>query len=216
MTAVPDVVGVDTEWGLLKAVTTISPKFFMLTESINASPRRFYGTDDQPTAAALTEQHVGVVAALTAAGVRVVELEPTQGLPFQFNVRDAGVIIGSRLILGCMARAVWKAEPTALAVGLGMDDVCSLDRLDQGYLEGGDIAVTPNEIFVGLGERTDERGYTSLRRLMESTHRVTGIQLADGVLHIYERISMFANGDQRDHEGRRWGSLHDSSARTNV
>lgn len=39
-------------------------------------------------------------------------------------------------------------------------------------------------MFVGLGERTDESGYASLRDLLSGTRKVTPIRLAAGVLHL--------------------------------
>lgn len=177
----PRILCVEAEWDRLTAVVMVRPEHFVLTEPINSTQRRFYGTEDRPSVSLLVDQHASVVRALTAAGVQVVDVEPTSDLPFQFNVRDAAVVIGSRLILGRMARAVRTPEPAVFRAAL---DAESAVAVPAGQLEGGDIAVTPDEVFVGLGERTDESGYASLRDLLSGTRKVTPIRLAAGVLHL--------------------------------
>ncbi|MGH4000876.1 MAG: dimethylarginine dimethylaminohydrolase family protein [Pseudonocardiaceae bacterium] len=167
----------------------VRPEFFVLAEPINSTQRRFYGTKDQPSASLLVDQHTSVVRVLTAAGVQVVEVEPTSDLPFQFNVRDTAVVIGPRLILGRMARAVRMLEPAAFGAALGSESVVTVAA---GHLEGGDIAVTPDEVFVGLGERTDESGYTSLRDLLSGIRKVTPIRLVAGVLHLDIAVNLLS------------------------
>jgi N-dimethylarginine dimethylaminohydrolase len=179
--AVPRVLHVEAEWDRLTVVAVVRPEYFVLAEPINSTQRRFYGTDDQPSASLLVNQHASVVRALIAAGVQVVDVEPTSALPFQFNVRDAAVAIGPQLILGRMAHAVRMAEPAVLGAALGAESVVTAPA---GQLEGGDITVTPDEVFVGLGERTDETGYATLRALLSGTRKVTPIRLAAGVLHL--------------------------------
>jgi len=181
--AVPRALGVEAEWDRLMKVAMVRPECFELTEPINSTQHRVYGTKDEPSASLLIEQHASVVRALDTAGVHVVDIKPTPGLPYQFNVRDAAMVIGSRLVLGRMARDERTSEPAALQAeaALGAQPVVTIAA---GQLEGGDITVTPDEVFVGLGERTDERGYAGLRDLLSGTRKVTPIRLAADVLHL--------------------------------
>jgi N-dimethylarginine dimethylaminohydrolase len=179
--AVPRVLCVEAEWDRLTVVAMVRPECFVQSEPINSTQRRFHGTEDHPCASLLVDQHASVVRELAAAGVRVVGIKPIPDLPYQFNVRDAAMVIGSRLVLGRMARAVRMSEPDVLEAALGAQSVVTIAA---GQLEGGDIAVTPDEVFVGLGERTDERGYAGLRDLLSGTRKVTPIRLATDVLHL--------------------------------
>ncbi len=181
MVAVPRALRVEAEWDRLTVVAVVRPECFVLAEPINSTQRRFYGTEGQPSVSVLVDQHANVVRVLTAAGVQVVDVEPTLDLPFQFNVRDAAVVIGSRLIFGRMARPVRRSEPAVLGSALVAESVVTVAA---GQLEGGDITVTPDEVFVGLGERTTESGCASLGDLLIGTHKVTPIRLAAGVLHL--------------------------------
>lgn len=179
--AASEVLHVDAEWDRLTAVAVVRPENYVKTEPINATLRRFAGTKGEPSASLLVDQHVNVVRALDAAGVQVREIKPTPELPYQFNVRDAAMVIGSRLVLGRMVRKEREDEPDVCKSEFCTQDVVNVPA---GYLEGGDIAVTPDEVFVGLGERTDERGYASLRDLLSGTRKVTPIRLARDVLHL--------------------------------
>ncbi len=167
-----------------------------MTEPINLTQRRFYGTADQPSTTALVAQHDRVLGLLAAQGIRVVAIAPASDLPFQFNVRDAAVVIGSQLVLSRMARVVRSREPDLLAVALGVQPALAIPA---GKLEGGDVVVTPSEVFVGLGERTDEAGYTSLGELLAGDRVVTPIRLTSSAVHLDVALNLL---------GLRLGVIH--------
>lgn len=186
-----DGVCVQAEWDQLVVVAVVRPEFFALTEPINLTQRRFYGTADQPSATALVAQHDRVLGVFAAQGIRVVEIAPASDLPLQFNVRDAAVVIGSQLVLSRMVRVVRSREPDLLAAALGVQPALALPV---GRLEGGDVMVTPSEVFVGLGERTDEAGYTSLSGLLAGDRTVTPIRLTDSTLHLDVALNLLGLG----------------------
>ena len=172
---------VEAEWDRLTCVAVVRPEFFVLTEPINLTQRRFYGTPGQPSAVALVAQHDRVIQVLAAQGIQVVEVAPASGLPFQFNIRDAAAVIGSRLVPMHMARPVRSQEPALVAAALAPAGGLAVSG---GTLEGGDLMLTPTEVFVGLGERTNEVGCESLRALLAPDRRVTPIRLTRGTLHL--------------------------------
>jgi N-dimethylarginine dimethylaminohydrolase len=173
--------GVEAEWDRLAVVAVVRPAFFALTEPINLTQRHFYGTADEPTKPALVTQHAKVTRLLTSQGIQVLDVAPTPGLPFQFNVRDAAAVIGPRFILLRMARAARVGEPAILGAAI---TVQKAHVVSAGTLEGGDLMVTPTEVFVGLSERTDPLGYESLRELLTGDRRITPIRLTKGTLHL--------------------------------
>jgi N-dimethylarginine dimethylaminohydrolase len=172
---------VDAEWDRLTRLAVVRPEFFVLTEPINLTQRRFYGTPGQPSTAAVVAQHDHVIQLLSVQGIHVVEVAPASGLPFQFNVRDAAAVIGSRLVLMHMARSVRSQEPALVAATLAPVGGVAVSG---GTLEGGDLMLTPTEVFVGLSERTNEAGCESLRALLAPDRRVTPIRLTPGTLHL--------------------------------
>jgi N-dimethylarginine dimethylaminohydrolase len=172
---------VEADWDRLTAVAVVRPEFFALTAPINLTQHRFYGTADQPSTASIIAQHERVVQVLANQGIHVVRVAPTSGLPLQFNVRDAAIVIGSRLVLARMARRERAGEPALVVAALAPTSAVAVSG---GTLEGGDLMLTPTEIFVGLGERTNEAGCKSLSALLAQGRRVTAIRLTKGTLHL--------------------------------
>lgn len=179
--------GVTAEWDRLARVAMIRPEFFEPTEPINLTQLRFYGTPRQPSVATLLEQHAKVMQVLSVQGIQVIEVEPHPGLPYQFNIRDAAVMIGPRMMLMRMARPIRYQEPTLVA-----DAFAATEKIatSDGTLEGGDLMLTPTEVFVGLSERSNNAGYASLHTLLGPDWRVTPIQLTHGTLHLDVAFNM--------------------------
>jgi N-dimethylarginine dimethylaminohydrolase len=189
---------VGAEWDRLTCVAMVRPEFFVPTEPINLTQRRFYGTPDQPSPVALVTQHNRVIQVLAAQRIQVVEIASASELPYQFNVRDAGTVIGSRLVLMHMARPIRAQEPALVASALASVDEVTVS---EGILEGGDLMLTPTEVFVGLGERSNEAGRESLR-LLARDRKVTAIRLTQGTLHLDVALNLL---------GPHLGVIHQSS-----
>jgi N-dimethylarginine dimethylaminohydrolase len=187
---------VDAEWDRLTVAAVTSPENFAVTEPINLTQRRYYGTEAQPLAATLTAEHGKVVALLRAQAVEVLDLAATAGLPYQFNVRDAAATIGSRLLLMRMRREIRAPEPALAASRLGLDGA---PEVAAGAVEGGDVIVGPTELLVGIGERTDEPGLAALRSLLRAGREVIPIRLAAGTLHLDVALNLL---------GPRLGLIH--------
>ncbi|MBC6466606.1 dimethylarginine dimethylaminohydrolase family protein [Actinomadura alba] len=170
-------VQVEAEWHRLTSVALVRPTHFRLTEPANETQRRFYGTDSAPKFDKLLAQHDAVRRALLAEGVEIVEIPALPDAPLQFNVRDVGAVIGSRFFLGRMGRRIRTPEPAWLATCLEV----AASAPESGVFEGGDVTVTPDRVFVGLGERTSLSGCASLT---PDSRQIVPIRLAPGVLHL--------------------------------
>jgi N-dimethylarginine dimethylaminohydrolase len=170
-------VRVEAEWHRMTSVALVRPTNFWVADPVNETQRHFYGSQSQPHPDRLLAQHDAVRHALLAEGIEVVDVPPPPDAPLAFNVRDAGAVIGSTLMLGRMGRSVRACEPAWLAADLGV--VASAP--DTGVFEGGDVNVTPDQVFVGIGERTDLKGCASLATM---TRQVVRIPLSPGVLHL--------------------------------
>jgi N-dimethylarginine dimethylaminohydrolase len=190
---------VDAEWDRLTVAAVISPENFVITEPINRTQRRYYGTEAQPLTAALTPQHAKVIALLQAYAVEVLELSAGPGLPYQFNIRDAGAVIGSRFVPMRMRREIRAPEPTLAASQLGLD---MARRITAGTVEGGDLMVRPTELLVGISERTDQQGVVGLRSLLRADRAIVPVRLAAGTLHLDVALNLL---------GPRLGLIHKPS-----
>ncbi len=172
---------VEEEWGLLRRVALVRPDFFKITKPVNTTQRNIYGTNQEPNSNYLCCQHDAVRDQLISRGVEVHDIPPDERFPMQFNVRDAGFIIGSKCVLGRMACEARYGEPNAVKGALGIEENLLIPT--SGTLEGGDVTVTRNEIFVGLSGRTDKLGIEGLQQVLPE-YRVSCIPLVNGALHL--------------------------------
>ncbi|MDH2424616.1 arginine deiminase family protein [Sphaerisporangium sp. TRM90804] len=179
-------VHVDAEWDRLTVAALARPTNFEPVEPVNATQRMFFATADAPRREKMLVQHDAVRAALVREGVEVVDIAPLEGAPLQFNVRDPAAVVGEELVLGRMGAAVRAGEPGHV----GRSVAAPAAPVTAGVVEGGDVMVTPDVVFVGLGERTDEAGYAGLC----FTRKVVAIPLAPGVLHLDVAMNLIGPG----------------------
>ncbi len=125
------------------------------------------GLSLHPLAAA--RQHRGVVAALTAAGVRCHWVPPTASLTDLVFTRDPVLMSPWGLIELRPAAAHRRAEPPYVAEAVARLGAPYLGRIEAGRIEGGDICLLREGLLlVGYsGDRTDEVGARALGALFE-------------------------------------------------
>lgn len=183
-------VSVSAEWHRLTSVVAISAENYEVTRPINRTQTHSYRGLRPPSPRLVTAQHAGVLDRLSHAGVRVVRIKPTPGLPYQFNVRDAGVVVHDQLIFARMTYGMRGPEPTLLS--REVQPTVRTASISRGRLEGGDVLVAGTEVYVGLGERTDREGYLAFRRLLPKSMKTTPIRLTAGTLHLDVALNMIS------------------------
>ncbi|MFI6907029.1 dimethylarginine dimethylaminohydrolase family protein [Nonomuraea sp. NPDC050394] len=118
---------------------------------------------EAPDPAIAAKQHAGLVAVLEEHDVTVRWADPV-GCAVQMYTRDMGFAIDDVFFLARPATPTRRREQSAL---LSLHSRMSKVRaLDAGFIEGGDVLVTPSEVLVGIGDSTDEEGVEALRRAM--------------------------------------------------
>ena len=203
-------VRVDAEWLALECVALVRPQFFTVVEPVNVTQERFYGTTEQPSTDVIVAQHDAIRLGLLAQGVRVVDVPPDRRFPLQFNVRDAAAVVGTRVVLGRMARSIRVGEPEMVEAHLPAGTQARAPQA--GLLEGGDIIVTPSEIVVGLSMRTDVAGVRALQDLIGPSRRVRPVELARDVLHLDVALALVGPGTGLIHRASVAGELGSLSA----
>ena len=136
-----------------------------------------------PDFGAFQAEHDGYVRALADAGVRVEAMAALDEFPDAVFVEDAALCIGDHAVVlrpGAPSRA---GEADAV-----VDDLTSrfatVARVEDGYVDGGDILVTGTEILVGLSVRTDTAGAAALAEAAAPSGLPTRVVTTPpGVLH---------------------------------
>jgi dimethylargininase len=129
-------------------------------------------------------EHRAYVGALEGGGVVVELLPPLLEFPDSVFVEDPAFVLPEGAILLRPGAPSRFAEPAALAPALRRH-FTHVDSVEDGFVDGGDILVLPEEILIGLSARTDERGAARFGELVRDLGRRRRIvQPPAGLLHL--------------------------------
>jgi dimethylargininase len=136
-----------------------------------------------PDAQGVMREHKAYEAALRELGVEVEVLPPLEAYPDSIFVEDPALVFGEAAILlnpGAPSRAGEVGE-IAAELDARFEQVLSLPK---GNVEGGDVLITPDEVLIGLSNRTNREGADALIELLGRIGRKGRIVTTPpGVLH---------------------------------
>lgn len=115
------------------------------------------------------QQHAEYCAALRAAGLELIELDPDDAHPDAPFVQDTAVVWGGLAVMARFGVPSREGEQDAVRRAIGaLHAHRRLAQIDPpGTLEGGDVLVVGSRLIVGLSARTNRAGFARLRELLE-------------------------------------------------
>jgi len=136
-------------------------------------------------------QHEVYEAALVGMGCRIERLPDTPEVPDSVFVEDTAVVLDDLAIV---------TRPGAESRRPEVDTVVPLLRqwrpvatiVAPGTLDGGDVLVTPGQIFVGLSSRTNEEGAKQLAAFAAPVGFATTCLRVNGCLHLKSAVTLAA------------------------
>jgi dimethylargininase len=129
-------------------------------------------------------EHRAYVVALEACGVAVEILPALLEHPDSVFVEDPAFVLSEGAILLRPGAPGRFAEPATLAPALHRH-FARVAEVDDGFVDGGDILVLPDEILIGLSARTDETGARRFSELAGDLGRRSRIvETPVGLLHL--------------------------------
>ena len=132
----------------------------------------------------ILSEHRAYVGALESAGVEVEVLPPLAEHPDSVFVEDPAFVLTEGAILLRPGAPSRFGEPAALAPALHRH-FAHVAAVDEGFVDGGDILVLPDEILVGLSTRTDGTGARRFCDLLRDFgHRARFLEPPPGLLHL--------------------------------
>jgi dimethylargininase len=149
---------------------------------------------EAPTYEGVLAEFEAYAAALAAAGLAVETLDPLEAYPDSVFVEDPAFVLPEGAILlkpGACSR-MGEAAELAPALERRFDRVLALD---EGFADGGDILVLPDEILIGLSARTDKLGakrFCELAAALGRTARI--VETPPGVLHLKTACALVGEG----------------------
>jgi dimethylargininase len=142
------------------------------------------GGQEDPSHEGVHAEHRAYVAALEAVGLAVETLPPLEDFPDSVFVEDPAFVLPEGAILlrpGARSRMGEEAElAPVLARRFGR-----VLEMDEGFADGGDILILPDEILIGLSGRTDRLGaerFVALARELGRAARI--VETPAGTLHL--------------------------------
>ncbi|HRB11376.1 MAG TPA: arginine deiminase family protein, partial [Vicinamibacteria bacterium] len=143
-----------------------------------------------PTREGVQRELDAYVAALSAAGVAVEVLPALDTFPDSIFVEDPALVFEEGAILLRPGAPSRFGEADALAPTLRRR-FASVLELTEGFVEGGDVLVTPDRVLIGLSERTSGPGAEALKVLLRQLGRRGEIvSTPPGVLHFKTDCSL--------------------------
>jgi dimethylargininase len=135
-------------------------------------------------------EHGAYVDALRRCGLDVTVLEPLEPFPDSMFVEDPALVFGEAAVLLRPGAPSRLGEAAALAPVLATH-FSQVLQLKEGYVDGGDILVTPSCVFIGLSARTDEAGAAALQSLLATLGRKSRVvRTPPATLHLKSDCSL--------------------------
>lgn len=123
------------------------------------------GDHEGPTFEGVAREHASYVDALRGAGLEVTILPPLPDYPDSIFVEDPALVLPEGAIL-LRPGAPTRAEEAAQLEAPLRTMFETVVWLPEGHADGGDVLVTPDKVFIGLSDRTDDAGATALVEIL--------------------------------------------------
>ena len=143
-----------------------------------------------PSFEQMLKDHAAYIETLKETGATVHELPALDDYPDSTFVEDTSLCLVQGAILmkpGASSRAGEVAHMESTLRSL----YSNVRKIENGFIEGGDILITGKEILVGRSERTDAEGVADLRELVKDWgYEVREVMTPPGVLHFKTDCSL--------------------------
>lgn len=149
-----------SEYGTLQKVVLCEPQYMEIKEVINDVQKKYI--NDNIDRSLAISQHQIFEQTLRNEGVEVIKLRPSKDHPEQVFTRDIGFTLGNRLFISEMANPIRKGEEEVLAHWMNEHDI-SYKKLSTHRIEGGDVILDGNRVFIGISHRTCMKAIQALQ-----------------------------------------------------
>ena len=111
------------------------------------------------------QQIAGLVNVLERSSIEVILIDDNISYPVQHFPRDIGFVVGNTLFVGALNSPVRQGETEALLDLYNSRD--DTHEITTGTIEGGDVVLDRDKVFVGLSEETSVSGVRALQKAMK-------------------------------------------------
>ncbi|MGN8646877.1 dimethylarginine dimethylaminohydrolase family protein [Gracilibacillus sp. HCP3S3_G5_1] len=168
------------EYDRLKRVITCPPTYMEIRKVINET-QKFYEDENIDVDIAM-EQFESFVQTLEQFDIEVIELTPDPKLNEQVFTRDIGFTAGASLFTCEMGRNIRKPEIDVLHQYLDHENLPYIP-LSTRSIEGGDVIVSNDKVFVGRSLRTTTKAIEELQLQIPEKEVIT-VPIREDILHL--------------------------------
>jgi dimethylargininase len=144
-----------------------------------------------PSYDGVMREHAAYVAALGAAGLAVDVLPPLEDFPDSVFVEDPALVLPEGAVLLRPGAPSRMAEREAMRGALVRHFPRVLELGEGALVDGGDVLVAPDTIYIGLSKRTNLAGAEALQRHLADLGRAARVAATpEGVLHFKTASSL--------------------------
>ncbi|MHA6488054.1 dimethylarginine dimethylaminohydrolase family protein [Bacillus cabrialesii] len=169
-----------TEYGALEKVILCRPEHMTIKDVINETQKHF--EDDNIHVKTAADQHCRLVETLRSHNIEVILLPVHDGLPEQVFTRDIGFVIGEKAFLSSMTEPIRQGEESVIKDFFHSQGIPYTRMLDTS-IEGGDIIVDGEIVYVGISQRTDMSAIGQLEEALPD-YTVVPVHLHEKYLHL--------------------------------
>ncbi|PLR76641.1 hypothetical protein CU633_14925 [Bacillus sp. V3-13] len=170
----------NSEYDKLHTVILCEPQHMTIREVINETQKHFKNEGIHIEQA--LEQHRNFLIKLEEQGVNVVLLPALKKFPEQVFTRDIGFTIGQTVFVAEMAHDVRKGEEDLLREWLEQEEIPYYHLLGD-EIEGGDVVIDRNTVYIGVSNRTNLAAIEHLQSLL-TNYEVIAIPFTEKYLHL--------------------------------
>jgi N-dimethylarginine dimethylaminohydrolase len=176
----PNRVSCFSEYDPLRKVLVCEPRHMSIDEIINETQKHY--ADENIDKELAVKQHTAFVQSMRDHGIEVIPLPHVEEFPEQVFTRDIGFALGRQLFVSHMGRGIRQGEDNVLIRWLERNHY-SFHNLQQNSIEGGDVMVDQDTVYVGISGRTSKQAIHQLAALLPNC-QVVAIPIDRSYLHL--------------------------------
>ena len=169
-----------SEYDPLRRVLLCPPRYMEIKDVINDVQKRY--KDENINVDKALHQHNEFVQALIGQGIQTDLIEPSENYPEQVFTRDIGFTIGDTVFISEMASDIRQGEEQELQKWMEAHEVNFKDLTDH-RIEGGDVIIDRDTVFVGVSSRTSKKAIRDLQ-LQLPDFEVIPVSFNEKYLHL--------------------------------
>ena len=168
-----------SEYDTLQRVIICQPEYMAIDVVIN-DVQKIYEFENIDVSLAM-KQHEEFEEKLKEHGVEVIKLPTSEKFPEQVFTRDIGFTVGEDIFVAEMASDIRKGEVEVLEEWLDDEEIPFNTTNDR--VEGGDVIVDQETLYVGISSRTSEKAVRKLKEDLPE-HKIIRIPFNENYLHL--------------------------------